>query len=52
MPEKSWFEPDAPGEKAEVRPLGERLAWFIGLAALGLLATAGAAYVLRALLFI
>jgi hypothetical protein len=39
--------PEAGTPKA---PLGQRLAWFFGLALAALLATAGVAYALRALL--
>jgi hypothetical protein len=40
---------EGPGD--EPRPLGKRLAWFVGLALAGAGATAAVAYGLRALLF-
>lgn len=52
-----WFEPvgpelDPPAEDAPKPSLGARLLSFIVLALAGLAAVAGAAYLLRALLFI
>ena len=41
--------PPEPGEAA--RPLGRRVAWFVGLAVAGAGTCAGVAYALRALLF-
>lgn len=41
-----------PAEDDAPRPLGKKLIWFALLALAGLLAVAGAAYLLRALLFI
>lgn len=40
--------PPEPGERAA--PLHERLAWFVGLAVVASLSTAGVAYLLKALL--
>ncbi len=48
-----WFEPvSPPAEEEASRPLGARLGWFVLIALAGVLAVAGAAYLLRALLFI
>lgn len=52
-----WFEPvgpalDPPAEDAPKPTLRARLFWFVVLALAGLAAVAGAAYLLRALLFI
>lgn len=46
------FEPVPPPADEEPKPLAARLLWFAGLALAGIAATAAAAYVLRALLFI
>lgn len=48
------FEPVGPPEKDDddSPPLSKRLLWFAALALAGLLAVAGAAYLLRALLLV
>ena len=43
---------DVPEHDADSRPLGERLAWFFGLALASLAVTAALAYGLRTLLFL
>jgi type VI protein secretion system component VasF len=48
-PRRAIIEPP-PGADAPRRPLGRRLAWFFGLALAAALATAAAAYALKALL--
>ena len=49
---KTWFEPSGPLDDGVKRPAWVQLAWFVGLATAGGAATAGAAYLLRALLFV
>ena len=47
------FTIEGPPEKSQPpRPLSRRLMWFIALWCAGLVATAGAAYLLRAALFL
>ncbi len=47
------FDPQGPApDGRDGGPLWRKLAWFAGLAAAGLLVTAGAAYALRALLLL
>lgn len=41
-----------PTEEEDAPPLAKKLLWFAGLALAGLIIVAGAAYLLRALLFI
>ena len=44
--------PDTPEPQADDKPLGVRLAWFVGLSLASLAVTATLAYTLRALLFL
>jgi hypothetical protein len=46
------FEPVGPDTEKEKRPASSKLFWFVALAVAGAIVVAGAAYVLRALLFI
>ncbi len=46
------FSPEGPPREDEKPSLRMRIIWFVGLMLAGLIAVAGAAYLLRALLFL